>query len=489
MTHAIDQRFAPRMGGRPWIRIQGGGRVNLAMTQTTADLPRASRPLAIVLSACTAAATPTTGPRRPPATAASASAALRRPAPRRHQGALRNGQHRRQPVGRLRGQRGRRRLPAQERARLHRRQEEHHRAGLVAGLPDRRSRRDPRELGPRGPRRQVHHHRQDGPGRRSAPATTGSSAGTSRSSSSTPTRTSSTPRPTRRSSTSTPTSSRRRSPEARASSSTVTRRSSRTISASIDGFGLNYKVVYSGSETASNKAIQSAIDQKKPILAYYYTPNWFSAKVDLVHIELPAWTAGCDDAKLKTIKCDYPPYHLNKVVSTKFATSGSPALHAHLEVQVDQRGPEPGRGLHHRPEACRTTRPPRSGWTPTPTSGRPGCRRRAMPRLALTQRTARSHRGRAVAHHGPAGARPRRCPSLPRRRCPEEPVMSGVSPVPSTSSSATARAPSPACRSIRGPPRSSTRSATRRSSGSTTSGSSSSSSTRRARSRRASRST
>lgn len=92
----------------------------------------------------------------------------------------------------------------------------------------------------------------------------------------------------------------------------------------INGFGLNYKVVYSGSEAASNKAIQSAIDQHKPILAYYYTPNWFSSKVDLVHIEFPAWTQGCDKDP-NNIKCDYPPYHLNKVVSTKFATSGSPA--------------------------------------------------------------------------------------------------------------------------------------------------------------------
>jgi glycine betaine/proline transport system substrate-binding protein len=93
----------------------------------------------------------------------------------------------------------------------------------------------------------------------------------------------------------------------------------------INGFGLNYKVVYSGSEAASNKAIQAAINQNKPILAYYYTPNWFSSKVDLVHIELPAWTQGCD-TNPKSIKCDYPPYHLNKVVSTKFATSGSPAF-------------------------------------------------------------------------------------------------------------------------------------------------------------------
>ena len=92
----------------------------------------------------------------------------------------------------------------------------------------------------------------------------------------------------------------------------------------INGFGLNYKVVYSGSEAASNKAIQSAIDQNKPILAYYYTPNWFSSKVDLTHIEFPAWTQGCDSDP-NNIKCDYPPYHLNKVVSTAFANSGSPA--------------------------------------------------------------------------------------------------------------------------------------------------------------------
>jgi glycine betaine/proline transport system substrate-binding protein len=93
----------------------------------------------------------------------------------------------------------------------------------------------------------------------------------------------------------------------------------------INGFALNYKVVYSGSEAASNKAIQAAVDAKRPILAYYYTPNWFSAKVDLVHIEFPAWTAGCDKDPAN-IKCDYPPYHLNKIASTKFATSGSPAF-------------------------------------------------------------------------------------------------------------------------------------------------------------------
>jgi glycine betaine/proline transport system substrate-binding protein len=46
--------------------------------------------------------------------------------------------------------------------------------------------------------------------------------------------------------------------------------------------------------------------------------------VDLVHLEFPAFTTGCDKDPNK-IACDYPPYHLNKIVSTKFATSGSPA--------------------------------------------------------------------------------------------------------------------------------------------------------------------
>jgi glycine betaine/proline transport system substrate-binding protein len=92
----------------------------------------------------------------------------------------------------------------------------------------------------------------------------------------------------------------------------------------IDGLGLNFKVVYSGSEAASDKAIQTAIDQQKPILAYYYEPNWFSAVVQVTHVALPAWTQGCDTADPKKIACDYPPYHLNKIVSTKLATSGSP---------------------------------------------------------------------------------------------------------------------------------------------------------------------
>jgi glycine betaine/proline transport system substrate-binding protein len=44
-----------------------------------------------------------------------------------------------------------------------------------------------------------------------------------------------------------------------------------------------------------------------------------------VHVTLPPYQPGChpDPAKLA---CDYPPYHLTPLISTKFADSGSPAV-------------------------------------------------------------------------------------------------------------------------------------------------------------------
>ena len=94
----------------------------------------------------------------------------------------------------------------------------------------------------------------------------------------------------------------------------------------VAGLGLNFKVVYSGSEASSDKAIQTAINAQKPILAYYWEPNWFDSQINngLVHLQLPAYTPGCD-ANTKSMTCDYPPYNLNKVASAAFMSSGSPA--------------------------------------------------------------------------------------------------------------------------------------------------------------------
>ena len=44
----------------------------------------------------------------------------------------------------------------------------------------------------------------------------------------------------------------------------------------------------------------------------------------MVKVNLPPYTDGCDADPAK-IACDYPDYDLDKIVSTKFAESGSPA--------------------------------------------------------------------------------------------------------------------------------------------------------------------
>ena len=87
---------------------------------------------------------------------------------------------------------------------------------------------------------------------------------------------------------------------------------------------LNYKVVYAGSEDALIEAFRQGEAQKTPVLGYFYEPQWFLAEVPLVQIKLPPYTAGCD-ADPKTIACDYPPYVLDKIASTKFSTNGGDA--------------------------------------------------------------------------------------------------------------------------------------------------------------------
>jgi glycine betaine/proline transport system substrate-binding protein len=92
----------------------------------------------------------------------------------------------------------------------------------------------------------------------------------------------------------------------------------------VENLKLNYKVVYSGSEAALITTFRQAEKNKKPAIGYFYEPQWFLAEVPLVKVNLPTYTPGCD-ANAAKVACDYPLYKLNKVVSTRFASSGSPA--------------------------------------------------------------------------------------------------------------------------------------------------------------------
>jgi len=93
----------------------------------------------------------------------------------------------------------------------------------------------------------------------------------------------------------------------------------------VKNLSLNYKVVQSGSETALIQAFRDAEKNKKPLLAYFYEPQWFFNEIKLVKVDLPAYKAGCDADPAK-VACDYPPYDLDKIASKKFVDSGSPAV-------------------------------------------------------------------------------------------------------------------------------------------------------------------
>lgn len=88
--------------------------------------------------------------------------------------------------------------------------------------------------------------------------------------------------------------------------------------------GLNFKVIFTGSENATIEAIKTAVTQKKALLFYWWDPHWLNSQVQLTRVALPAYTAGCDADKEK-VACDYPETPLNKIISVKFNTSGGDA--------------------------------------------------------------------------------------------------------------------------------------------------------------------
>lgn len=92
----------------------------------------------------------------------------------------------------------------------------------------------------------------------------------------------------------------------------------------VKNLSLNFKVVYAGSEAALIQSFRQAEKDRKPMLGYFYEPQWFLLEVDLVKVDLPPYTAGCD-ADAEKVACDYPPYDLDKIASKKFMDAGGPA--------------------------------------------------------------------------------------------------------------------------------------------------------------------
>jgi glycine betaine/proline transport system substrate-binding protein len=99
----------------------------------------------------------------------------------------------------------------------------------------------------------------------------------------------------------------------------------------IQALGLNLKHVTVGAESAETARFTQLIKQKKPVIFYWWTPQYLDAQLNLVEVKLPARFSGCqDDASAggdpKKYACAYSSYPLEKLFSKKFAQSGSPAV-------------------------------------------------------------------------------------------------------------------------------------------------------------------
>jgi glycine betaine/proline transport system substrate-binding protein len=99
----------------------------------------------------------------------------------------------------------------------------------------------------------------------------------------------------------------------------------------IELLGLDFKHVTVGAEPAEVARFTQQIKQKKPVIFYWWTPQYLNQQLNLAEVKLPARFKGCqDDASAgggtKKYRCAYAADPLNKLFSKKFIQSGSPAV-------------------------------------------------------------------------------------------------------------------------------------------------------------------
>ena len=111
-----------------------------------------------------------------------------------------------------------------------------------------------------------------------------------------------------------------------------------------------------GAEPAQVARWSQLYKQKKPVLFYWYTPQYLNAEYELSEVQLPAALQGLPgrhevtEATRRQYNCAYPSYRLDKVISEKFAKSGSPAFSVIKKFKWTSSRPEHGREPDRRQE-------------------------------------------------------------------------------------------------------------------------------------------
>jgi glycine betaine/proline transport system substrate-binding protein len=101
----------------------------------------------------------------------------------------------------------------------------------------------------------------------------------------------------------------------------------------IKALDLNFKHVTAGAEPAQVARWSQLYKQEKPVIFYWYTPQYLNQQYDLAEVKLPPRTKANEDCKddskaggdPQQYKCEYDVTVINKLFSKKFADSGSPA--------------------------------------------------------------------------------------------------------------------------------------------------------------------
>ena len=101
----------------------------------------------------------------------------------------------------------------------------------------------------------------------------------------------------------------------------------------IKELGLNLFFLSVGSEPAQVARWTQYYKQKKPILFYWYTPQYLNSTYKLSEIKLPPRGKNCVDSYSPKLgkdwsiyRCAYENTIIDKAMTAKFATSGSPAV-------------------------------------------------------------------------------------------------------------------------------------------------------------------
>ena len=116
----------------------------------------------------------------------------------------------------------------------------------------------------------------------------------------------------------------------------------------IEALDLNLKHVTAGAEPAQVARWSQLYKQEKPVLFYWYTPQYLNQEYDLSEVKLPPRTEAnkdCkDDAKAggdpEQYKCAYDVTIINKLFSKKFADGGSPAYDVLAKMKLTNEDQE-----------------------------------------------------------------------------------------------------------------------------------------------------